>query len=230
MICPYCNSTIPDKSVECFVCGEDLLPKRTSGYYTDMDAIKEEDEKLYNDISKDMGIAEKKLTDGQIIAMIITVGIAIFLMFYCLDTFKLIKYKSSSLYVERDALIVGLHYISRGADDSYLTTDCIVAYEYNGEIREDNVKAGFHYNFDDIIPIYLDPDGNPYHFVFSIGDMLQAIIILSLTALSLIVIARWHVMPNADGHLDKASPGLERMRERQTMRRMSRDRKWWRYF
>ena len=71
MICPYCNSQIPDGTVECFVCGENLLPKNTSNYYTDMDAIKEEDEQLYDKVSKDMGVPNsKKLTDGQIIGLI----------------------------------------------------------------------------------------------------------------------------------------------------------------
>jgi hypothetical protein len=211
------------------VCGEDLLPKTTSEYYTDMDAVKEEDEALYNKLSKDMGIAKPKLTDGQIRGLIIVAAVALVLLLIALDTFKFIQYKFGSIYEEREAVVVGLHYISRSSADVYLTTDCIVAYEFNGEIREDEVKAGFHYNFDDIITIYTDMDGNPYHFVFSLGDVLQVIIILSLAALAAIVIIRWHVMPNADGHLDKRMPGIERI-ERRNPNLMSRRGKWWRYF
>lgn len=99
MICPYCNNQIPDGSLECFVCGEDLLPKSTSEYYMDMDAIKEEDEKLYDKVAKQVGIETKpKLSGNQKMAMIITAFIALFLILLSLDVFKFIKYKSSSNY------------------------------------------------------------------------------------------------------------------------------------
>ena len=231
LICPYCNSQIPDGIVECFVCGENLLPKNTSNYYTDMDAIKEEDEELYDKVSKDMGIPNsKRLTDGQIIALIITGAIALILLNISLDTFKFIKYKCSSNYEKRQAVVVGLHCLSATYEgQGYLCMDCIVTYEFNGELREEQLKAGMNYALDDVITIYTDMDGNAYHFVFSLGDMLQIIIILSLSALAAIAIIRWHVMPNADGHLNTRMPAIGMM-ERRSPGLRSRGGKWWRYF
>ena len=72
-------------------------------------------------------------------------------------------------------------------------------------------------------------DGNAYHFVFSLGDMLQMIIILSLSALAALAIIRWHVMPNADGHLNKRMPAIGMM-ERRSPGLRSRGGKWWRYY
>ena len=207
MICPYCNNQIPDGSLECFVCGEDLLPKSTSEYYMDMDAIKEEDEKLYDKVAKQVGIETKpKLSGNQKMAMIITAFIALFLILLSLDVFKFIKYKSSSNYEKKHAIISGVHYIPiLSSGDLNFTTDCEVVYEFNGELRYELVKAGIHYKLNDALSIYVDMDGNPYNFVFSFGDFLQLIIICALTALTFIVIMRWHVMPNADGHLNYRS-------------------------
>ena len=231
MICPYCNNKIPDGSIECFVCGEDLLPKATSEYYTDMDAVKKEDAELYDNLSKDMGIKSKhKYTNGQMIALMITGIIAFILILIALDIPEFIRCKVSSNYEEREAAIVGLHYISYNeARDTFLSTDCIIVYEFNGEFREEQVKAGFHYNFGDIINIYIDMDGNPYHFVFSLGDLLQLIIISSITAVTVIAIIKWHVMPNADGHLNRRMPAIIAL-ERRNPGMMSKNRKWWRYY
>lgn len=227
VICPYCKSNIPDNSEECFVCGEDLRPKSISEYYTDMDSVKKEDENLYKKISKEMGADDDALTRGQKIAIGVTAVIAFMLLMISLDGFRFIQYKAGSAYEKKQAVIVGLHYIGMDRNgENGVTTDCIVEYEYNGQILTDGVKAGFHYNLDDVITIYTDLDGKPYHFCFSIGDMLQLIIIASLTTLTIIAIVRWHKGPNADGHLDYRSPGYNMGRRF----RAPRSDKWWRYF
>ena len=227
VICPYCKSNIPDNSEECFVCGEDLRPKAISEYYTDMDSVKKEDENLYKKISKEMGTDDDALTRGQKIAIGVTAVIAFILLMISLDGFRFIQYKAGSAYEKKQAVIVGLHYI--GVDrnlDNDITTDCIVEYEYNGEVRQDEVKAGFHYELDDVITVYTDLDGKPYHFCFSLGDLLQLIIIASFTALTVIAIVRWHRGPNADGHLDVRMPGYTMGRRF----RAPKSDKWWRYF
>ncbi len=226
MICPFCGNKIPDNSDECFVCGEDLRPKSVSEYYTDMDSVKKEDEGLYKKISKDMGTNENAMTPGQIRAIIVTAVLAMVLVLSSLDVFKYMMYSAGSAYDKKRGFVVGVHYIIRGnTERENLTTDCMVAYDYNGTVLKELVKAGFHYCIGDQITVYVDMEGKPYHFVFSIGDLLQLIIIACFTALVIIAIVRWHQGPNADGHLDRRLPGYMAGRSRR-----EKNDKWWRYF
>ena len=227
MICPYCKNKIPDYSDKCFVCGEDLRPKNVSEYYTDMDSVKEVDEDLYKKINKERGTDDDAMSAGQKRAIVVTIIIAVFLLGIVLDIFKYIQYKASPGFEEKTGIVVGINLIAldRSKDDG-LTTDCTVAYEYNESSATGTVKAGFNYHIGDRITVFVDAEGNPYHFTFSVGDLIQVILILCFTSLTLIAISRWHKGPNADGHLDKRLPGYSMGSRMHTPK----DKKWWRYY
>ena len=227
MICPYCKSEIPDLSDECFVCGADLLPKSVSEYYTDMDGVKEVDENLYKEINKKRGTDDDALTPAQKRGIVIAAAIGLILALIALDVFQILQYNIGAGYEKKRAYIVGVHYIAKGRTErDNLTTDCMVAYPYNDEVLNAQVKAGFHYCIGDQITVYVGPDGKAYHFAFSLGDILQLIIIACFTALTIIAIARWNKGPNADGHLDRRMPGYNMGSNMQVRR----NKKWWRYF
>ena len=243
MICPFCNSEIPGNSERCFVCDAPLRPQGTpnsqgmSSYYTDMDNIRRQDEGLYKEMQKEAGIKEVKkypISNGQKIAVAVILFLAVLLTLISLDVFKKIRYNMSGAYDEVRAVVTHVNYTYRRSGRySYrrthkVATDCDVAFEYKGEVREGNVKASATCNVGDMMTVYVDVEGNPYHFVLSTGDITQVAIIWAITIFLIGTALNWNKMPNADGHLDK-SIQLSSGRSRGMFGSRSRDR-WWRYF
>ncbi len=243
MICPFCNSEIPSNSERCFVCDASLRPQGTpdsqgmSSYYTDMDNIRQQDEGLYKEMRKEMGIKDVKknpISSGQKVAVAVIIFLAVLLTLISLDVFKKLRYKISGAYDERIAVVTHVNYIyTRTGRYSYrrtgrkVATDCDVAYEFKGEIREGNVKAPTNCQVNDTLTIYTDVEGNPYYFVLSTGDVTQVSIIWTLAIILTVTAINWNKMPNADGHLNKS---LQFSSDRRGRRLMRSNDKWWRYF